>query len=117
MPRQKMTIEKRAKIFLPFDALEGFRDLLKSKAQDKKKEDVRILSEEDLKDINNVLSSLKKGMLIRVVFYNTKEKCYIEKTGVFTKMNINDRFIMVIKDKIIIDDISEIEILDDELNI
>lgn len=117
MQKQKMPIEKRAKIFLPFDALEGFRDLLKSKVEEKKEVEKRILSQDMIDIINDTLSSLKKGMLIKVTYYNENDRAYEVKTGVFTKMNINERIIMVIKDKIIIDNISEIIIINDELDI
>ena len=117
MQRQKMPIEKRAKIFLPFDALEGFRDLLKSKVEEKKKVEKRILSQDMIDIINDTLSNLKKGMLIKVTYYNENDRVYEVKTGVFTKMNINERIIMIIKDKIIIDNISEIIIINDELDI
>ena len=41
MQRTKMTINERAKIFAPFDALKGFRELLKE--QEFIKEDKKIL--------------------------------------------------------------------------
>ena len=61
---EKMKISDRAKIFLPFDTLKGFRDALKEK--EKIKVDKKLLSNYQKEEIMKVLKELKKGDLVKI---------------------------------------------------
>ena len=70
MQRPKMPIKERAKIFAPFDALKGFREML---AQDEIIHEPRIEPSEDLMiELSNTINSLKAGMMVEV-----KYSCYL----------------------------------------
>ena len=66
---------ERAKIFMPFDALKGFKEALKEK--EKIVVDRIELSEEEKDKLIYKLDNLKKGMLVKLVYYNLQE--YIER--------------------------------------
>ena len=110
MPREKMKISERAKIFAPFDALKGFRELLKE--QELVKEEKKELSEDMINDLSIVLNSLQIQDLIEVKHYNHKEECYIITTGVLTKIDKTYHKITIVKTKINIDDIYSINVLE-----
>ena len=86
MQRQKMPLEKRAKIFLPFDALEGFRDELKLKNKKLKYEQKKELSIDEVNIINDNLNKIKKGNMLEVTYYNNKVKRYDTIKGIFSKI-------------------------------
>ena len=71
MQRQKMPIKERAKIFAPFDALKGFREMLATEEiiPESKKE----LSEDQINELSNTINSLEFGMMIEVTYYLKKE--------------------------------------------
>ena len=54
----RMKISDRAKIFAPYDALKGFKEMLKE--QELPKEEKKTLSEEQLLELNDTLLSLEK---------------------------------------------------------
>ena len=97
----------RASIFIPFDAVKGLKEALKEKeriiAQD------IFLTDDLANELNNTLFELEKGMMIKVIHY--EQGTFIETTGILTKINIELRFIVVVKQKIILDNIRKIEIL------
>lgn len=109
----KMKMSDRAKIFAPFDALKGFREMLNE--QEDIKEDKKILSEEQMLVLNDTLLNLETGMMIRVKFYNHLISKYDVKEGVFVKLDIVYKKIYVVKTKINIPDILELEIIDNNL--
>ena len=65
----------RARQFLPFDALKGFKEAIKERQ--KIKVDKIELSEEMASELSYKLSQVKKGMIIKVIHYDSEE--YIEK--------------------------------------
>lgn len=114
MQRTKMPIKERAKIFAPFDALKGFREMLAQEEiiQEAKKE----LSEDQMNEISNTINVLKFGMMIEVTYYVEKEAHYKKITGIFTKLDTVYKKITVIKTKINIIDILDIKIIEDTLS-
>ena len=109
MLRQKMPINERAKIFAPFDALKGFRELLKE--QEFIKEEKKELSDDMIEELSSVINSLKIGFIIEVNHYNEKEKAYQKTVGVLTKIDQIYHCISIVKSKIKIEDIYSITIL------
>lgn len=78
-----MTRASRAKQFLPFDALSGFKEALKEK--EIKKEAKIELSEDSLQELENKLNELEKGSIIKLKYY--KNNRYIETIGIITKID------------------------------
>lgn len=97
----------RARQFLPFDALKGFKELVKEVERVKvsKKE----LTEEDIEKLSKTILSLEKGMMVRVVYFDQDE--YLKLEGIVSKIDITNRFIMIVKKRISLDDILEIEVV------
>lgn len=86
MPREKMSLTTRAKIFLPFDALKGFREMLEETGRFK--EPRKELAEDYLEELNLRFQGLSLGKIIKIKYYDSKEECYKIKKGVLTKMNL-----------------------------
>ena len=101
---------ERAKIFMPFDALKGFKEALKEK--EKIVVEKIELSEEEKDKLIAKLDMLKKGMLVKVTYYNKEE--YIELKGILSMVNTCNKVITIVKEKIAVQDILEVEFLDDE---
>lgn len=101
---------ERAKIFMPFDALKGFKEALKEK--EKIIVDKIELSEEEKDKLIAKLDMLKKGMMIRITYYNNQE--YIELRGILSMVNTCNKVITIVKEKIPVQDILEVEFLDED---
>ena len=115
MQRPKMPIKERAKIFAPFDALKGFREMLVE--VEVIKEEKKELSEDQINYLSSIINSLEFGMLIEVTYYIDKDKCYQKITGVFTKIDKVYKRITIIKKKINIEDIIDIRIIENTLSL
>jgi hypothetical protein len=109
----RMKISDRAKIFAPYDDLKGFKEMLKE--QELPKEEKKVLSEEQLLELNNILLTLEKGIVISVKHYNHIESKYEITEGVFVKYDQVYKCIYIVKTKISFDNILEIKILDKNL--
>ena len=70
----------RAKQFLPFDALKGLQEELRKREEKFLWEDRRVLSEERLAEINEILCGIKGGDEIFVEYYNNGK--YLKISGV-----------------------------------
>ncbi|MBQ9730674.1 MAG: YolD-like family protein [Bacilli bacterium] len=101
---------ERAKIFMPFDALKGFKEALKEK--EKVIVDKIELSEEEKDKLIYKLDSLKKGMMIKVVYYS--EGQYIELKGILSRINVESKSIVIVKEKISVENILSLEFLDED---
>lgn len=101
MPR-----EERAKQFMPFDPLKGYRDALKEKERIvvEKIE----LSEERKEELDFKLSQMKKMDLVTVVYFQKEE--YIKVTGTVSKIDHTSHILKIVNQKIPIQDIADIEI-------
>lgn len=114
MQRQKMPIKERAKIFAPFDALKGFREMLV--AEEIIKEPKKEPSEDLIAYLSNIINSLEVGMLVEVKHYVLKDECYKKTIGVFTKLDRVYKRISIVKMKINIEDIIDIKIIENALS-
>lgn len=114
MQRQKMSIKERAKIFAPFDALKGFREMLAE--QEIVHEERKELSEDQINYLSDQINSLKFGMMIEVTYYVESDACYKKMTGIFTKIDKVYKKITVIKTKINIIDIIDIKVIENTLS-
>ena len=96
----------RARQFLPFDALKGLNEALRSKEIEY--EDIKDLSEEEEEKISNILLSLESGNNIRVKYYYKRQ--YILLKGIIKKIDPIKKQILFIDENIIqFNDIIEIE--------
>lgn len=97
----------RAKQFMPFDALKGFREALleKEKIMDSKV----LLSEEQFNYLNDVILSIDIGSTILVTFYSDNK--YIDKIFTIKKLSIDKNKIVLNDYKIFLSDIKNIKII------
>ena len=98
----------RAKQFLPFDALKGFREALyeKEKIKDNKKE----LSEEKMRDLERIFQKIMKGRSILIKHY--ENLIYTETIGQVKKINDVEKKIEIDKGWIAYENIIDVEIID-----
>lgn len=97
----------RAKQFMPFDALKGFREALleKERIVDSKV----LLSEEQFSYLNDVVLSIDIGSVIVVTFYSNNK--YIDKIFTIKKLSIDKNKIVLNNYKIFFSDIKDIKII------
>ena len=80
--RAPMPRSRRAKQFMPFDALRGLKEAIAAKERITMPR--RYLSEDAISEINKVLISIHKGSLITVVYYDENKLNYTQITGIVT---------------------------------
>ena len=107
--RQKMDISNRAKQFMPFDALSGFREALEAK--EKIVVPKMELSDEYKEELDRTMQQIQKGDMVSVIFFEKDE--YIKVTGILVKIDLYDRRIQVVNKKIALSDIYAIKKADD----
>lgn len=94
-----MTRASRAKQFLPFDALPGFKEALKEK--EIKKEAKIELAEDSLQELESKLNELEKGSIIKLIYYY-KNNRYIETIGTVAKIDyMRKKIILIHGDEIV----------------
>ena len=97
---------RRAKQFMPFDALRGLKEAIaaKEKISIPKKE----LAEDMIREINSILVDLRKGQNVTVVYYNDYEEEYLQLTGVVEKVDSYWQLLQIGKIAIDFEEISAI---------
>ena len=83
--RAPMPRSRRAKQFMPFDALTGLREAIAAK--ERVIEPRRYPSEDAIAEINAKLLNLQKGQIITVVYYGDYEQRYLQLTGPVIKVD------------------------------
>lgn len=103
-----MAIKKadRARQFMPFAALTGYYEVIKQR--EKIIEPRKELFDDEEEVLSDKLSKVQKGMLITLTYY--KEDCYETLTGLVSNIDPVYRTITIVKTKIAIDDVVDIEI-------
>lgn len=86
----------RAQIFQSFDALKGFRETLKEK--ERVIVPKKILSEDDLAELDYKVHQIKVGMMIQITYYDNGQ--YIQIEGIVSKINLDTKMIQIVKTKI-----------------
>lgn len=103
--RVKMDRQERAKQFIPFDALKGFRELLKEK------EKVIVpkveLSEEAGEELDRKLRAAKRNDVVTVIYFQKGE--YLKVTGMVARLDMTARVLQIVNTKIAFEDIYKIE--------
>lgn len=101
----KMGRAERAKQFMPFDALRGFRDALREKEK-------IIVSRVELSEyaksiLDRKLHQVQKNDIITVVYFEKGE--YLKVTGMVSRLDTSSRIIKIVNTKIAFDDIYDIQ--------
>ena len=101
-----MPASRRAKQFMPFDALRALKEAIaaKEKIPIPKKE----LAEDMVREINSILVDLRKGQNVTVVYYNDYEEEYHQLTGAVEKVDAYWRLLQIGNIAIDFEEISEI---------
>ena len=102
-----MQNKDRAKIFMPFDALAGFREGLEQVC--KKYNSKKSISEEMENELNEKLKNIKKGDKVRITYYYNID--YSEIIGNIKKIDKINREIVLDSSKINFDDILDITLI------
>ena len=99
-----MANNPRAKQFMPFASLKGYFDLIRE--EQRIKEPKKSLSEEGATVLSFKLNQVKKGMLVKITYYNVD--AYETMEGIVSNFDDNFRNITVVKKMIPFDDILDI---------
>lgn len=100
-----MNLTQRAHIFSAFDALKGFRELLKEKERIVVPK--RILSEDDLDMLNRKIHEVKAGMILTIIYFDNGD--YIKQTGRVAKISLDEKYIQIVKTRIQLSHIVDLE--------
>jgi len=96
--REKMPLEQRAKLFMPFAALRGLEEALEKKREEMLKENKIILSEDGIMEVDNLLRNLKKGDEVFLSYYDGDR--YKNKKGFVDKIDRQNECILMEKEPI-----------------
>ena len=94
----------RAKQFMPFDALKGYKEAIREKQRIivKKKE----LSDDELEILSRKIKQVKINMIVKVIYFSNNE--YIQVTGMVSKINFDNKTITIVKQTISFEDIIDL---------
>ena len=101
-----MANNPRAKQFMPFASLKGYFDLIRE--EQRIKEPKKNLSEEGATVLSFKLNQVRKGMLVKVTYYNID--AYETMEGIVSNFDDTLRNITVVKKMIPFDDILDISV-------
>lgn len=86
----------RAKLFLSYDALKGFKERINAK--ERIVVDKPLLSEDQLYELDWKIKQIKVGMLVSAVYFDKNQ--YVYKEGIVTNIDVNKNELKII-DKVI----------------
>lgn len=89
-------LEKRARLFLSFDSLKGFKNYLKAKQ--KITVDPVELAPDALDELDWKIKQVQPGMMITVVYYNQGE--YVLRTGLVSKIDFECKRLTIVNQEI-----------------
>ena len=98
----------RAAQFMPFAALRGYYELIRQ--QQRIPEAKHELTDEEALALSQTVYRVRRGQGVRVVYYD--EDAYVTLTGCVSRIDLVERELMVVKTKIALDDIRELEIME-----
>ncbi len=104
-----MDLVQRANIFSSFDSLRGFKELLRE--QEREEVSKRVLSEDDIEELNRRMYVLEKGMMVEVEYRHGAD--IVKLKGVVARINISLSEIQIVKEKIDLRKIIWVEIIED----
>ncbi len=103
--RRKMDREIRAKQFMPFDALKGFREAVAEKERIIVPK--RDLSEEQKEELERKIRLIQKKDIITVEYFQNRE--YMQVTGMVTRIDDAGRTLEIVNTRIAFNDISDLK--------
>lgn len=103
-----MDLVQRANIFSSFDSLRGFKELLRE--QEREEVSKRVLSEDDIEELNRRIYVLEKGMMVEVEYWHGAD--ILKLKGMVARFNISLSEIQIVKEKIDLRKIIWIEIIE-----
>lgn len=106
--RPKMDRSNRAKQFMPFDALTGFREALREKERILVEQ--KELSEERKAQLDAGLRQIHKGSMVTVEYFEAGE--YVQLTGLVSAMDLYGRTLTIVNQRIDFDTIVELQEVD-----
>ena len=95
---------KKAKQFMPFDALGGYQESLRD--AEKIKIIKPVLSEDDYERLNVAFTQVKKGMFLSFRYYELEQ--IIEVSGIVSRIDFVNRYLKIDGRMFLLDDIIEI---------
>ncbi len=104
-PKTKMTIEERAKQFMPFSALKGLDEALAKKEQQFTQR--HELCDDESEIINGILSKLKICDKVCITYYDTGKNKSV--SGEIEVLNKQMRFLEINKTQILFENLLSIE--------
>lgn len=99
-----MANKSKANQYQPFDALKGFSEKLREK--EKIYTEKKVLSEEKIEDLNNLLLSLTKNDYVSVKYYHKGQ--YLDIEGFIDKIDAYNRCLFISGLKINFEDLYDI---------
>lgn len=103
-PINKMPVSDRAKQFMPFSALKGLDEALRTK------EKIVVpkvgLSPEMAEELDYKMHLLEKGKVTTIIYFSSGE--YVKMTGLVARIDQTSRVIQIVNTKIRFDDIFDI---------
>lgn len=103
--RRKMDREIRAKQFMPFDALKGFREAMAEKERIIVPK--RDLSEEQKEELERKIRQIQRKDVITVEYFQNRE--YMRVTGMVTRIDDVSRTLEIVNTRIAFTDISDLK--------
>ena len=100
------TRASRAQIFQSFDSLKGFREILKEK--ERVIVPKKILSEDELAEVDYKVHQIKIGMIVKVTYYDNGQ--YVQIEGKVSKLNLDTKKIQIVKTNLDLKNITDISI-------
>lgn len=104
-----MDLVQRAHIFNCFDALKGYHELLEE--QEKIPVEKRVISEDEIDELNRRVYTIKKGMMVTIEYFNKNDILCMK--GIVSRINLDTRKIQLVKTIIDLNKIIWIEIEDE----
>ena len=105
-----MDRKQRAYIFQSFDALKGFRELLKEK--ERIQVPPRILSEDDMEELDRKIHQVRVGDMLQIEYWD--QGAYLRMTGKVSCIDLENRRFQLVKQKILLEHIVDIQFIDQE---
>lgn len=102
----RMPVASRAKIFSPFAALRGYEEEIAEEGRKRTLVPKRLLSEEDIEMLSDLLLQVRKGMVVTVRYFREEDMdtrasaegpmgTYEEVTGIVTRLEPDGRWLRV----------------------
>ncbi|MEE3493659.1 MAG: YolD-like family protein [Butyrivibrio sp.] len=107
--RQKMSMDKRAAQFLPFQAVKGLDEALLAK--EKIKVPKIELSDEMAEELDKKMHNIKKGSIITCIYFHKDE--YLKVTGMVARFDETSRILQIVNTKIKFEDILDVKFEED----